>query len=87
MPEELDLLKEVKISLGITGNFQDDLLNNFIFEVLEYLKDAGVKEEICQSKVVVGVVARGVNDLWNNDGNFSPYFMQRVTQLTYKAVN
>lgn len=82
-----ELLSEVKISLGITGNYQDETLNNYIFEVLEYLSDAGVDDRILQSESIIGIVARGVSDLWGygaGDGQFSPYFIQRATQLSYK---
>lgn len=82
--DEKTLLEEVKTSLNITGNFQDDTLKNYIFEVLEYLADAGVSENVLKSEAIIGVVARGVSDLWTNGANLSPYFMQRVTQLCFK---
>lgn len=86
---ELELLEEVKRSLNITGNFQDETLKNYIFEVLEYLSDAGVSDSVLQSEVIGGVVARGVSDLWNYGSGgtgFSQYFLQRATQLVYKEV-
>ena len=82
-----ELLEEVKKSLGVTGTFQDDILNNYITEVLEFLSDAGVPQGVLQSKAIVGVVARGVSDLWNygaGGASLSPYFMQRAIQLIYK---
>lgn len=84
---ELELLTEVKHSLNITGNYQDETLKNYIFEVLEYLSDAGVSDSVLQSDSIVGIVSRGVSDLWNygsGGATLSPYFMQRVVQLTYK---
>lgn len=81
------LLDEVKKSLSITGSFHDNALKNYISEVLEYLSDAGVSEEVLTSRSVIGVVARGVSDLWNYGAGgvgFSPYFMQRAVQLAYK---
>lgn len=86
MTEE-NLLIEVKKSLNITGSFQDEALKNYIFEVLEYLSDAGVSDEVLQSESIVGIVTRGVSDLWNYGAGgveFSPYFMQRAAQLVYK---
>lgn len=77
------LLASVKISLGITGTYQDDTISAYIDEVVEFLKDAGV----AASKVTPGIVARGVSDLWNygaGDGKLSSYFIQRATQLSYK---
>ncbi len=82
-----ELLNEVKTSLGITGNFQDETLKNYIFEVLEYLSDAGIADSVLQSDAICGIVSKGVTDLWNygsGNGTFSPYFMQRAIQLSYK---
>lgn len=82
MPEAT-MLEKVKNSLGITGNYQDDTLTEYIDEVVAFLKDAGVTE----SNITSGIVARGVSDLWNygaGKGEFSHYFMIRATQLAYK---
>lgn len=77
------MLEQVKTALGITGDYQDELLEGYIAEVKSFLRDAGVAE----SNITSGVVARGVADLWNygaGDGQLSPYFIQRATQLAYK---
>lgn len=84
---EYEYLEEVKNLLGITGNFQDKTIKQYIIEVIEEMKDSGVAQEIAVSKETVGVVARGVNDLWNlgNGGTtLSPYFKERVIKLSYK---
>lgn len=76
-------LSDVKSALGITGDYQDSTLQMWMDEVVAVLKDAGVSE----STMTVGIIARGVSDLWNygaGDGELSPYFMQRATQLSYK---
>lgn len=76
-------LSDVKSALGITGDYQDSTLKMWMDEVVAVLKDAGVSE----STMTVGIIARGVSDLWNygaGDGKLSPYFMQRATQLSYK---
>ena len=81
------LLEAVKWSLGITGNHQDETLSFYISEVLDFLSDAGVSENVLQSSNIVGIVTRGVADLWNygsGNSSFSLYFMQRATQLAYK---
>ncbi len=81
------LLEGVKESLGITGDYHDKALKNYIFEVLEYLSDAGVSDDILKSEAIVGITARGVSDLWNYGAggtSLSPYFMQRAAQLAYK---
>ena len=77
-------LDNVKKSLGITGEYQDDTLTQYIDEVKAFLVDAGVPE----SKITSGVISRGVADLWNygaGEGKLSPYFMMRATQLALKG--
>lgn len=83
---DANILTGVKNALGITGNFMDDTLNVYIDEVTSYMSNAGVAD----SNIVasVGVIARGVNDLWNNNagaGKLSPYFYDRVTQLAMRS--
>lgn len=77
------LVEEVKTALGITGNYLNETLQGYCEEVVGFIRDAGVDED----KITSGVVARGVADLWNygsGDGKLSSYFLQRVTQLSYK---
>jgi len=76
-------LEDVKNALGITGTYQDSTLQVYFDEVVAFLTDAGV----AKSNITKGIVARGVADLWNYgnaEGKFSPYFMQRAVQLSYK---
>lgn len=76
------MLTGVKEALGITGTYQDNTLTQYITEVRDFLVSAGVPA----GKITVGVVARGVSDLWNygsGEGKLSEYFMQRATQLSY----
>ena len=76
-------LQEVKNALGITGDYQNDTLQEYFDEVVSFLIDAGVAER----NITSGIVARGVSDLWNygsGDGKLSQYFMQRAAQLSYK---
>lgn len=78
------MLTGVKKALGIEGTYQDDTIQEYIDEVVGYLTDAGVKP----ANISVGIVARGVSDLWNygaNEGKLSEYFMHRATQLSYKV--
>ncbi len=78
------VLDDVKAALGVTGNYQDATLQQYINEVTAFLNDAGVSS----SNITSGVIARGVSDLWNygsGDGVLSPYFMQRATQLALKG--
>lgn len=76
-------LQDVKNALGITGEYQDNTLQEYFDEVVSFLVDAGV----AQSNITSGIVARGVADLWNygsGNGKLSQYFMQRAAQLSYK---
>ena len=76
-------LSDVKKALGITGDYQNDTLQVYFDEVVDFLKDAGVKEE----NITNGIVARGVSDLWNyglEGGKLSEYFYQRAGQLSFK---
>lgn len=85
MAGENTMLTKVKKGLGITGTDLDDTLQEYIDEVVGFLKDAGILE----NNIPAGIVTRGVSDLWNygaGDGKLSDYFFQRATQLTYKGV-
>ena len=79
------MLTGVKKALGIEGTYQDDTITQYIDEVTDYLTDAGV----ASSYITVGIVSRGVSDLWNygaSEGKLSEYFMHRAAQLTYKSM-
>lgn len=78
------MLEDVKKALGIEGDYQDNTLQEYINEVVDFLKESGVSE----SNITAGIVSRGVTDLWNygaGEGKLSSYFMQRATQLSYKG--
>jgi len=84
----MTILADVKCQLGITGNFQDTTIQGYIDEVKAFMLDGGVDESIVNSSNAKGVITRGVSDLWNYGSggtNFSPYFIQRVTQLALKG--
>lgn len=79
-----EILRDVKYSLGIVGDYQDNTINQYISEIVDYIKDAGVSE----NNIKAGLIARGVSDLWNygtGEGKLSDYFLNRVTQLSYKS--
>ena len=78
-----EMLSHVKNAIGVTGDYQDATLKEYINEVIAFLNDAGVPS----SKITPGIVARGVSDLWNygaGEGKLSSYFMVRATQLSLK---
>lgn len=84
---DTELVEAIKIRLSLSGEFHDGLILGYISDVKEYLIDAGVKESIVNSEVSVGVISRGVADLWNfgsGEGKFSEVFYQRAIQLCYK---
>jgi hypothetical protein len=69
--------------MSITHDYNDDTLQIYFDEVIDFIKESGVAEE----NITAGLVTRGVSDLWNygaGDGKLSPYFMQRAAQLSYK---
>ena len=79
-----DLLLKVKTALGVTGTALDSQLELYIDEVKQYLLSAGVIPSVVESDKSVGVIIRGVADLWNygnGDTKLSEYFYQRVEQL------
>lgn len=80
------MLEKVKTALGITGSFLDNTIQIYIDEVTDYLNNAGIADELIDKSV--GLVVRGVADLWNNGsgtGKLSPYFYDRATQLALKS--
>ena len=86
---DTELLQAVKDRLLITGEFHDGALKGYIQDVKDYLLDSGVKEGVVNDKVSVGVITRGVSDLWNygaGNGEFSKIFYERAIQLCYKEV-
>ena len=81
-------LAAVKNALGITGEYQDATIKIYMEDVMAYMESAGVPVEVINSSKSVGVIARGVTDLWNYNGGagkLSEYFYQRVGQLIYAS--
>lgn len=89
-----DLLKKVKVGLGNIPSHLDETITLYVDEVIHYLLSAGVSTELLNLKEdviderCVGVIIRGVSDLWNygnGDTKLSDYFYQRADQL--RSVN
>ena len=81
------MLEKVKANLGITGAYQNNTIQGYIDEVILHMIDGGVSEKVAKSDKAIGVITRGVSDLWNYGSggtSLSPYFYQRVTQLAFK---
>lgn len=84
---DTEILEAVKVRLGVTGSYQDETLKGYILDVKAFLLDAGVEKGVIESDAAIGVISRGVSDLWNygaGDAEFSTYFMQRAVQLCYR---
>lgn len=84
------LLSKVKTALLIEGDYHNEMLKLYIEEVLDYMRSAGVPDDVLQSERIIGAVARGVTDLWNfgsGNGKLSEYFYQRVIQLVKWGVD
>lgn len=84
---EFSMLEHVKLCLGITDEYHDDILQAYIDDVTEHLIDSGIPERIAATKACGGVVARGVADLWNYGSGgaaLSPYFHERAAQIALK---
>lgn len=82
---DANMLTEVKTRLSITGTFHDALLLSYISDVKQYLKRAGVSSLIVSDDSSIGVISRGVSDLWNfgsGDGKFSELFYDMAIQLS-----
>lgn len=90
MPVTVTMLDKVKTNLGITGDYQNDTIQGYIDEVKLFLIDGGVDQSFVDDiDVSAGLISRGVADLWNygsGGAGFSPYFIQRATQLAFKEV-
>ena len=73
-------VEDIKKALGITGEYFDELLTIYMDTTKAYLRNAGVSDE----NMNVGVVARGVSDLWNygaGKGEWSKVFVDMASQL------
>lgn len=80
------ILAAVKNALGVTGTFTDNTISVYIDDVVDFMSGAGVSAAMIAASP--GVIARGVSDLWDNDGGnvkFSPYFHERVAQLVLRS--
>lgn len=80
------ILAGVKAALGVTSDFMDTTISIYIDDVTDYMSGAGVPDSVIATSV--GVIARGVNDLWtasSGDAKYSPYFYDRVSQLVLRS--
>lgn len=81
---DAELVEAIKTRLSITGDFHNDLLIAYAEDVKAFMLSAGVSQLVIDSDKSIGVISKGVVDLWNfgaGDGKFSEMFFQRLTQL------
>jgi hypothetical protein len=72
----------VKKAIGVT-DFHDNVIGVWYDEAYTFCKEAGVSESYLQSESAVGLLAKGVLDLWDfgsGTGKLSEYFKMRVVQ-------
>lgn len=84
---DAELIEQIKIRLGLTGDYHDGLIGAYADDVKDFIRDAGANPD---SPACVGIIARGVCDLWNygaGTGSFSDVFFQRLSQLKYEVDN
>lgn len=85
---DAEILAKVKIGMGITTDYQDNLLQIYIDDVKAFMTSAGVSANVLTSAASVGCIIRGVIDLWNyssGDTKFSETFKLRVSQLALES--
>jgi hypothetical protein len=84
-------LAKVKTALGFNGsNYQDETISLYIETVIDEIIDAGVSKEVAESTAAVGLIAVGVNDLWNYTSGgvkHSDFFNRRLIQLKKRGVS
>jgi hypothetical protein len=81
---DLEILSKVKTAMGISGDYQDDLLEIYMTSVMDFMKNAGVSDSAIRDKKSIAVITRGVIDLWgysSGKGKFSSLFEEMVEQL------
>lgn len=81
-----ELVNEIKKRLGITGAHHDTLLLAYANDTKEFMHSGGIPADVVDSEASVGLISRGVADLWNlgsGQGVFSGFFKQRIAQMYY----
>lgn len=79
MADAGEMLEQIKQDIGITGTYHDGRLISLINEVMRFMSSAGVSDDKINSSV--GVVSRGVYDLFFNRSDYSAAFYMALGQL------
>lgn len=84
-----EILKKVKLALGIFTDAQDETLKVYIDGVKDYMKSAGVSSEVLSNEISYGCIVAGVIDTWQLGGGtikLSPYTKERIIQLKNEVI-
>lgn len=82
-----DLTKKVILLLGLT-EYHYELILTFVEDGIDYMRSAGVCDEIIYSKKSIGILTQYVTDVWNYNsgkGKLSPFLHERITQLALEC--
>ena len=78
-------IEQVLSAMGQGGNdYLTEQVQPYFDDVMDFVKSAGVPSD----KITVALIVRGISDVWDyvgGTGKLSPYFIQRVTQLSYRG--
>lgn len=81
---EKDLTDRVIEILGLT-EYHYKTISGYVYDGIDYLKNAGVPDSVIHSKQSIGVLVQYVNDTWTltqGQSKLSPFFNERVRQLS-----
>lgn len=79
-----ELLEYIKNDNNLYGTQHDMTLQVKIATIKGYLKSAGISDNTIGSTLAIGVISRGVMDIWNygnGDTKLSPFFYELADQL------
>lgn len=80
-------MTKVKKGLGITTDYQDEVLQIYIDSAKAFMKSSGVPVSVLNSDEAVGCILLIVNDSWNYGSGavkISPLAEMRLIQLATK---
>ena len=63
------MLEAVKISLGITGTYQDNTIQKWIDEIKQLMVDGGIPLSVVNDEKSAGIIAKGIDDLYFQKNN------------------
>ena len=83
---DTELLQKIKIGLGISDTYHDDVLKLHIESAKDIMRSSGVRKAVVNSSVSVGCILAIVNDLYNYSSGgvkLSDFSVKRIIQLCY----